>query len=136
MTEREFGHDEELARLARKLGEREAAGVDPTAMAGRVGARLREPAPARRPLWMRTWVPLAAAATIILAVGIGLQPWAGDDVVELAAVPAEIAELETDELEAVLDSLELDVPVSELVTVGLYELTEDELSTLLETMEG
>lgn len=136
MTEREFDHDDELSRLAQRLGEREAAGIDPAAMARRVGARLREPAPVRRPMWMRVWVPLAAAATLILAVGIGLQPWAGDDAAQVAAVPAEIAELEADELEAVLDSLELDVPVSELVTVGLYELTEDELSTLLETMEG
>ena len=48
----------------------------------------------------------------------------------------EVAELETEELEAVLDSLGVDVPVSELVSVGLYDLTESELASLLETMEG
>ena len=136
MTDNEFGQHDRLERLARRLGEREAAAIDPASMAQRVEARLREPVSQPRRVWMRWWVPLAAAASVILAVGLGLQMRGDGTGVEVAAVPAEIADLETDELEEVLDSLAIDVPVSELVSVGLYELTETELAALLETMEG
>jgi hypothetical protein len=136
MTDNEIGQHDALERLARRLGEREAAAIDPAAMARRVGARLREPVPQPRRLRMRWWVPLAAAATLILAVGVGLQMRGNGAGTDVAAVPAEIADLDADELEEVLDSLAVDVPLSELVSVGLYELTETELATLLETMEG
>ena len=136
MTSDEFERGDRLQEMARRVGEREAAGIDPTAMAARVRAGLAAPAPAPPVRWTRAWVPLAAAATLILAVGVGFELRGSGEGFDGPVVPAAVAELETDELEAVLDSLAVDVPVSEMVTVGLYELTESELAALLETMEG
>jgi hypothetical protein len=136
MTSDDFERDDQLRQLARRLGEREAAGIDPMMMARRVQAGLAEPAPLPRVRWSRVWMPLAAAATLTLAVGIGVQVRGSGEGFDGPVVPADVAELDAEELEAVLDSLAVDVPVSELVTVGLYELTESELATLLETMEG
>jgi hypothetical protein len=136
MTSDDFERGDRLQQVARRLGEREAAGIDPIVMARRVRAGLAEPAPAPHVRWTRAWMPLAAAATLILAVGIGFELRGAGEGFDTPVVPAEVAELETEELEAVLDSLAVDVPVSEMVTVGLYELTESELATLLETMEG
>lgn len=128
--------EERLVGLARHLGEREAAGVDPQRTAWAVMARLRSQA-ARPGWWSRVrLVPLAAAASLILAVGLGVRELTRGGVAEEASVPIEFADLATDALQEMLDSLALDTPVSELVPVGLYELTETELTALLEAMEG
>jgi hypothetical protein len=81
-------------------------------------------------------VPLAAAATLVLVVGLGIRELTQDGTEEQIAVPIEFAELPDDALQEVLDSLALDAPVSDLVPVALNELTESELTALLETMEG
>jgi hypothetical protein len=39
-------------------------------------------------------------------------------------------------LTEVLDSLYVEIPVSELAVVGLYDMNETELESLLEAMEG
>ena len=52
------------------------------------------------------------------------------------AGPAELQELAATELVEVLDSLEFEAPVYELVEVSLYDLSESELSALLEELEG
>lgn len=128
--------EEQLVRLARRLGEREAAGVDAQKTAWAVLARLRrEPA---RQAWRARMRPvrLAAAASVILAVGLGIRELARPGTAEEVVVPVEFAELPDDVLQEVLDSLSLDAPVSELVPVALNDLSESELTVLLETMEG
>jgi len=79
---------------------------------------------------------LAAAASVILAVGLGIRELARPGTAEEIVVPVEFAELPDDVLQEVLDSLSLDAPVSELVPVALNDLSESELTVLLETMEG
>lgn len=126
-----------LVRLASQLGEREAAGVDAQRTAWAVMARLRSQPAARRAWWSRMrLVPLAAGASLVLAVGLGIRELTQDGTEEQIAVPIEFAELPDDALQEVLDSLALDAPVSDLVPVALNELTESELTALLETMEG
>lgn len=99
-------------------------------------ARLRS-RPPRQGWWSRVrLVPLAAAASLILAVGLGVRELTRGGVAEEALVPVELADLATDALQEMLDTLALDTPVSELVPVGLYELSETELTALLEAMEG
>lgn len=128
--------EERLVRLARHLGEREATGVDPQRTAWAVMARLRS-RPARQGWWSRVRLaPLAATASLILAVGFGVRELTRGGVAEEALVPVELADLATDALQEMLDTLALDTPVSELVPVGLYELSETELTALLEAMEG
>jgi hypothetical protein len=81
--------------------------------------------------------PLAAAATIALAAGFGLiQVMGGGEQVIEPAIPVDVADLETDQLEEVLDSLSFETPAAELVAVGLYDLNESELEALLQTMES
>jgi hypothetical protein len=100
-------------------------------------ARLRRE-PARRPRWSAArLVPLAAAATIVLAAGVGLmQVMGSDDAAFEPAIPVDVADLETEQLEEVLDSLTVETPVAELVTVGLYDLSENELEQLLQSLES
>jgi len=127
---------ERLVRLARHLGEREAAGVDSQRTPWAVVARLRS-RPARAGWWSRRrLVPLAAAASLILAVGLGVRELTRGGAEEEVLIPVELADLPADALQEMLDSLSLDTPVSELVPAGLYELTEAELTALLEAMEG
>ena len=128
--------EEQLVRLARQLGEREAAGVDAQKTAWAVMARLRRE-PARR-TWRARMRPvrLAAVASVLLAVGLGIRELARPGAPGKVVVPVEFAELPDDVLQEVLDSLSLDAPVSELVPVALNDLSESELTVLLETMEG
>jgi negative regulator of sigma E activity len=126
-----------LEQLAQRLGQREADGIDPQKVAWRVMARLRQE-PARRPWWSAArLVPLAAAATIVLAAGFGLvQVIGGPDVSVEQVLPVDVADLEAEQLEEVLDSLSVETPVAELVTVGLYDLSENELEQLLQSMDS
>jgi negative regulator of sigma E activity len=126
-----------LEQLAQRLGQREADGIDPQKVAWRVMARLRQE-PARRPWWSAArLVPLAAAATIVLAAGFGLvQVIGGPDVPVEQVLPVDVADLEAEQLEEVLDSLSVETPVAELVTVGLYDLSENELEQLLQSMDS
>jgi hypothetical protein len=137
MTHQPQDPETRLEQLARRLGEREAAGIDPQKVAWAVTARLRQ-TPVRRRWWSPTRLaPLAAAATIALAAGFGLiQVMGGGEQVIEPAIPVDVADLETDQLEEVLDSLSFETPAAELVAVGLYDLNESELEALLQTMES
>lgn len=136
MNEHDRNADERLLRLARLLGEREAGRVDSQRTAWAVMARLRS-RPAPRPWWSRIHlVPLAATASLLLVVGLGVRELTSGGAREEVAVPVELADLPDDALQEVLDSLDLDAPVSELVPVTLSQLTESELTALLEAMEG
>ena len=136
MTHHPQDPEARLEQLARRLGEREAEGIDPQQVAWKVMARLKRE-PARRPWWSPArLVPLAAAATVLLAVGFGIrQLGTGRGPVE-PAVPIEVADLEAEQLQEVLDSLAFETPMAELVEVGLYDLSETELEDLLQSMES
>lgn len=129
--------ERELTRLAPQLGAEAAERIDPVRVTDSVLARLRARTSAR-PGWRRArLVPIAAAAIVVLAVGLGVRELTQPSDDELAAtVPVELQELALVELSEVLDSLHLEAPVAELVAVGLYDLDESELSRLLESMEG
>jgi len=131
-----MSHDS-LEHLARQLGDRAAAGVDPQKTAWAVLARLRS-TPPQRPWWRPVrLVPMAAAAALMLASGLAIREWvsSGGSGTTLP-VPVELQDLAHDELAEVLDSLEWEVPVSELVPLTLADLSETELQELLQSMEG
>jgi hypothetical protein len=135
--------EQQLERLAADLGRERAEGMDPEATAQAVLRRLRTE-PALEPWWRRAgqWprrhmLQAAAVAAILLATSFGvLQLARNGDGFGAYAAPAELEELATTDLVEVLDSLEIDAPVYELVEVSLYDLSESELSALLEEMEG
>lgn len=132
MNERKIEH------LARDLGNRAAARVDPAAVAQGVVHRLRTESV--RVVWWR--IPaLQAAAVVVLLIGGGLVVggrYIWNDVSGEAAIPAplELAELGTGELAEVLDSLEFEAPITEFLPASLGDLDEAQLQQLLRTMEG
>jgi hypothetical protein len=135
--------ERQLEQLAGQIGRERAAGVDPEATAQAVLRRLRTE-PATEPWWRRAgqWprrhvVQVAAAAALVLATTVGVLQLAapgGDR--DPYAGPVELRELDDTELAEVLDSLEFEAPVYEMVEASLYDLSESELSALLEELEG
>lgn len=130
--------EQRLEHLARNLGRRAAARVDPDTTASAVVRRLRA-APARR-VWWRMPV-LQAAAVIVLLAGGGLLLargglWRGVNGEMALPLPAELSGLESDELVEVLDSLQIEAPIVELLPVSLADLDEGQLEELLQAMEG
>jgi len=129
-------NEHELERLAKGLGKRGDA-VDPERMAESVVKVLSTPlASDAGPWWRRMRVLQAAAAVIVLAVGstVVFGNGATDEIWDVA--PLEVELLSSDELDEVLDSLSWDTPASEVVSLGFYDLGEEELLQLLEAMEG
>lgn len=133
--------DRRLRDLARGLGAAAAERVDVERVVAGVVARLRDDRNAggsqERPWWRRPAVLRIAAAVAVLAGG-GLvarevldrrEPGFG------ATLPA-LVELSTTELEEISDSLSFETPLHESVTVGLADLTEEQLRELLRLMEG
>lgn len=125
--------EEKLASIARKLGEEAAARLDVANTARAVIERLR--AEERKP---HTWMPrvLQAAAVAVLAVGVGLFTLRGNGAEVFSNTVVELADLEYDQLVEIADSLSFDSPIEETLVVGLYDLSENELSELLQLMEG
>jgi hypothetical protein len=130
-------HEGELDHLAKQLGERAAARVDPEKTAWAVLARLRR-APEQRRWWQRVGlVPVAAAATVFLASALAINVWIGSGGSGIAPpLPVEIEELAANELTEILDSLSLELPIAEVVPATLSDLNEVQLERLLESMEG
>ncbi len=130
--------ERELERVAKRLGRVAAERLDVERTVQAVVARLRaEPAPV---VWwrrMRVLQATAAAAMILLTVGVLVRGQIDRDVITLSdvAVPVELRALEVEELEEVFDSLEVYAPVYELAA-NLENLTEGQLEELLRTMEG
>jgi hypothetical protein len=129
--------DHDIERLARQLGERAAADIDPQQTAWAVMARLRREGRRRPWLFRFGLVQMAAAATLVLASGLAIHQLVGSGGNGFTfPVPAEVEELADEELAEVLDSLVWETPVSELMPVTLADLSESELTELLESMEG
>ncbi len=129
--------ERDLVRLAQQLGVDADHRIDPARVSARVLARLRA-RPVGRPWWRQAkLLPLAAAAAAVLAVGVGIVELTRRSPQDVAdVVPVHLYELAVTELDEVLDSLQVDVPVAELVSAGLHDLDENELTQLLESMEG
>lgn len=136
-------HDEALRHAVQRLGARAAERLDVEATAARVVERLRREPRAAPWTWIRpVWLRIAAAAVVLLGgallVADRLSPERGTAV---AAIPtgAELYGLSASELEellATLDrTLDLDAPLPGAES-GLDELSEDQLRTVLETLEG
>ena len=125
-----------LEQLAPQLGA-EGDRIDAAQVAAAVTARLRARS-VRRQWWQRArLMQFAAAAAVVLAVGLGIRELAQpSDGRQAGAVPVEIQELAVAELSEVLDSLSMEAPVADLVPVGLDDLDESELTQLLKSMEG
>lgn len=131
-----------LVQVAAGLGRREAAAVDPALVAA--GVHGRRVAARRWERRFRAWGAigaLAAAAAVALVVWPGPRPDSGPVRAAVADAPPtlvpELDSLSADELQSVLGSL--DRPLAEsrtLGTDGLGDLSDDQLATVLNTMEG
>jgi len=136
MTVQRHDSENRLEELARRLGADEAAGIDPQKVAWAVTARLRRE-PGRRSWWPKgRVVPLAAAASLLVVLGLVGRELLRSHSADTMPVPAEFAELQDEQLQEVLDSLSEEAPVSDLVPIALYQLDESELTALLQAMEG
>lgn len=109
-------------------------------LATRVLAELRKPAPARFPR-LRTWrwvaLPIAAALAVMVWRGQppAPEPAAGVTVASSQGLLPELEGLESSDLESLLDVLPAtESPVGD--ARGLGDLDEDELQTMLRSLEG
>ena len=133
-------NETELERLAATLGEKAARTLDPERIAGRVIARLEEPrviAFQRAPL-VRWLGGLAAAAMVIVALGIALRPATrvSDQSASQSTVLQELDELDVDQLEQLLQAMPATSSVIPQESVPLQELDTLSLKRLLRTLEG
>lgn len=134
-------NDSELERLAATLGERAARTLDPERIAERVTARLDEARviafPRRAPLI--TWLGgLAAAAMVIVAVGLALRPVArgSNPGASPSTVLQELDGLGEDQLEQLLQMMPATSSTLQQESVPLQELDTLSLKRLLRTLEG
>lgn len=131
--------DEELRRLAARLGSRAAARVDENAVARAVVERLRHPEvvpllrPARRiPVWLR----LAAALVLLAGAGLVVRQ-RGGPAEPTRFVAADLVGLETEELSELLSTLDETLGDSAVVAPGgLDGLDAEQLETVLRSLEG
>ncbi len=135
-------NDQELEKLAQRLGAEAAERLDVERTAQAVAQRLRDAPPLARTAWAWTrsaWLKIAA--TIVLAVGAGLllrgprQPTlaTGTAVVPVAE---ESGDLTADQLREALDSVDRPLGDENLGDTGFDGLSAEELRALLRTLEG
>lgn len=133
-------NESELERLAASLGEKAARTLNPERIAERVIARLDEPrviAFRRAPL-VRWLGGLAAAAMVVVAVGLALRPAAqvADPRASQSTVLQELDGLGVDQLEQLLLAMPATSSVIPQESVPLQELDTLSLKRLLRTLEG
>ncbi len=134
-------NDDELEKLAQRLGARAAERLDVEATAQAVIERLRaeRAAGARIGLWLpRQWLRIAAALVIVVGGGALALRIMHTTPPTVASAPAELDGLSTDQLKQVLDGVgesggEAVVSVQD---VSLDDLNTVELRALLESLEG
>jgi anti-sigma factor RsiW len=135
--------DEELERLAHRLGARAAGQLDVEVTAQAVVERLRARAQATRHPWIwrqPMWLRAAALLAVVIGGGLLMLPGThrGPVAVPLTTAGAELNDLSTDQLHEVLEALEqpgADNTVSSQ-DVGLEDLSAPQLRALLESLEG
>jgi hypothetical protein len=136
------GAEWEIVRATARLGADVGLALDPAGVATGVLERLRRvPAEPRRRRWVhRVAVPIAAAATLALAVWFGeLRAPESGAAENLVAVLHELDDLTADELEYLFAEVDaargdLSPPVDAPGTLG--DLSDAELEALLRMMEG
>lgn len=134
-------NDDELEKLAQRLGARAAEWLDVEATARAVIERLRAERAAgeRIGLWLpRQWLGIAAALVIAVGGGAVALRIMRTNPPSVESVPADLDELSTDQLRQVLDGVERadgQVVVS-AQDVSLDDLNTVELRALLESLEG
>lgn len=133
-------NETEMERLAAGLGERAARTLDPERIAERVIARLNEPrviAFRRAPL-VRWLGGLAAAAMVVVAVGLALRPATrvSGQSASRSTVLQELDGLGVDQLEQLLQAMPATSSVVPQESVPLRELDTLSLKRLLRTLEG
>jgi len=134
-------NDDELEKLAQRLGARAAERLDVEATAQAVIERLRAERAARERigLWLpRHWLRIAAALVIMIGGGALALRFMRTTPPTVASVPADLDGLSTDQLRQVLDGVgesggEAVVSVQD---VSLDDLNTVELRALLESLEG
>lgn len=134
-------NERDIEQLAQRLGERQAAAIDPEAMASMVVAELRNE---RRSSHWRAPALGIAAAFALMVVGALLLPRGelppGDSgaVVELeprrGAGQVGLDDLGETELMAVMDEMDLWMPTGAPVEPDLDDLDAEQLETLLSTI--
>ena len=137
--------DEELEKLAQRLGARAAERLDVEATAQAVVDRLRAERAAeggRRGIWLpRQWLRIAAALVIVVgggALALRMTRTHGTTRAPAATAGADLDGLSTDQLNQVLSAVEQ--PAGQNVVsapdVSLDDLNTVELRALLESLEG
>lgn len=130
--------DEELERLAQRLGVRAADRLDVERTAEAVVTRLRH----QPRSWMGQgsgWLKIAAAALLVLGVGVVARaPWRGGSPVVVAVVPLseDLSGLSAAELREAITALDQPLADEGGVDTGLEGLSADELRALLRSLEG
>ncbi len=130
---------EELERLAAGLGREAGEGVDSERVATRVLARLEEQkvvllASRRR---LVRWIGgVAAAALLLLAVGLALAPAAGPDRAGTETVLHELDQLDAEQLEELLEIMPVTASALPPESSPLSELDTIKLERLLRSLEG
>ena len=123
-----------VVRGAAGLGQGLDRSIDPSGIADRVLVSLRAPAPKRA--WSRhaSWaVPMAIAASLLLVLvrPRGQEAVRDESGVALSLLP-EAESLSDSELESVIRL----IPVADPAEVGVDSLTDEELTEMLQDLEG
>ena len=133
-------NENELEQLAARLGERAAKTLDAEKLAERVLARLDEPEnlAVRRAPVIRWIGGLAAAAMVIVALGLALRPGnpGTSRVTVRSSVLQELDGLGEDQLEQLLQTMPSTSSTLPQNAVPLRELDTLSLKRLLRTLEG
>jgi len=130
--------DQDLERLAPRLGARAEARLDVDRVAALVTARLANAGGAerRRPVWR--W--LAAAAGVLLVAGAGFLTFGTDGTAPRVGHPVgltpSLLDLSATELRTVLDSLDQPAPMLVSSEPTIDDLDTEQLEALLTLMEG
>lgn len=133
-------NDDELERLAQRLGARAAERLDVEATARAVVERLgaERSAGERIGLWLpRQWLRIAAALVIVVGAGAVAARMKGR-MPPNATAGADLTGLTTDELTQVRDAVDQPAAESEVSAqdVSLDDLNTAELHAVLESLEG
>jgi len=134
-------NDDQLEKVAQRLGARAAERLDVEATAQAVIERLRAERAAgeRIGLWLpRQWLRIAAALVIVVGGGAVALRIMGSSHQSFASAPADLDGLSTDQLKQVLDGVGESggEGVVSVQDVSLDDLNTVELRALLESLEG
>jgi len=126
-----------IIRRAAHLGHDATASLDVAGIADRVLGRLRErPAADRRPRPLVRWALVGALAATLALAFVFRPDGPGEGPARLHALLPELEGLDAEEMEAMFEVLPAAPGLPEIGLPGLGELTEDEIESVLRTLEG